>query len=132
MGDRIPVNFFGKGSDTTQNKRHYCYGKQSRIFDFVDDGTGLIDLYTEDAIQQAIKNKKELKRALWISESKAFRKKLFKLIETERERLFEELKLDYIITYEAELARQDDRFKHIKGCGHWVKLPAIYKKTNLL
>ena len=132
MGKRIPVNFFSRKSDKTQADRHYMIDKESRIFEFVVDSTGILDLYTDDAIKE-LKNtpRSTNKRLLWITESKAYRKDLFEYIEKDTSKIFSEWGLDGIITYEEDLLRLDKRFLLMKGCGTWIKYPGIYKKTRL-
>ena len=133
MGERIPINFYSRRSDSRQSDRHYLHGKQSRIFDFVNDGTGVIDVYTDDAMEQAVSSQKDKYRLLWITESRAYRENLFTKLRDKRytERFFSTLKLDNIITYEEDMKSVDNRFIFMKGCGHWIKYPAIYEKSKL-
>lgn len=132
MGKRIPINFFSRKADKTQADRHYMKEKESRLFEFVNDSTGIIDLFTDDAIVELENTPKSSnKRLLWITESRAYRKKLFKRIESNPSRIFKELDLDGIITFEEELIKLDKRFIVMKGCGTWIKFPGIYKKTKL-
>lgn len=128
MGLRIPINFFSRPSDSSQSDRHYYYEKQSRIFDFVDDGSGVIDLYTDDSINNIPTTSKKNTRALWITESVAYRQAIFQILISNISLFFEKYNLDYIFTYESQLSELDKRIILMKGCGHWIKYPSLYRK----
>ena len=140
MKDKIIINYIGRLQDNkNESTRMHNNRRISNVFEFSNEGNGVLDLYTEDAsVLLAIpedniywKSKTNNKRALWITEVRPFREELYTMIEKNIKGFMKHMRLDYIFSMDKEFCDKDPRFIHLLGNGSLVKKPCIYKKTKL-
>ena len=138
LAGRIPVNVYDRctASNSPHNDRCYMlHGKTSKTLRIVNDGTGVIDIFTHDAIGYMTGvHKSKRTKILWLSEPRELNKKqatLYHLVEQNYGKWFDSGKCNYIITHDQKLLDLDNRFVFILGNGVQIKRPRLYNKTKM-
>lgn len=132
---KIKINLFDK---CTQNNRPHCrecsgvHGKHSQLMEYVTDGSGEVDIFSEHMIMSADRLGSAPVKIGWIKECEAINPTYFNLMRSKPDMFFDQLGLDYVFTYDEDICQLDSRFRKTIGEGYWIKIPSIYKKSKLV
>jgi hypothetical protein len=135
FGFRYKINFFDNHSLLKVPHNDKCYqlhGKVPRTIKFVEDGSGLLDLFHFTALDNPELGNADLKIA-WLAEPRNLNLKMqsfYHNIENNYEKYFENY--DAIFTHDHKLLELDSRFKFLLGNGFQIKRPKIFKKSKLV
>lgn len=134
----IKINFFDRCF--ARNKRHIehlnkCSGvhdKETKTVKYVSDGSGIVDIFTDHMMEEANSFGKSKTRIGWIQEVEAIRSSWYKKMRSNKDYYFNDLKFDFIYTYDDSIINLDPRFKRTIGMGFWIKNKAVHKKSKLV
>lgn len=126
----IEINLFGNCFThlTHGNKGFSVHGKQTDKIKWVFDGSGIFNVFTQDAFHLVDKVKNGKKNIGWILEPKDIIPGLYKNLVDKKDLFFNYF--DAIYTHNEELINIDERFKFVLGNGFWITQPKIYEKNK--
>lgn len=132
--NKTKFNLFGNNFTHTAggNKGYSAHGKESKYIEWVTDGTGKANFYTDDNIRFAFNHITDLPKYAWVMEPKVFPNQEY-LVNSIKNNINQYLNVfDTIFTYDKELINLNpEKIKYVCG-GHIIKSPKIYKKTKLI
>lgn len=136
MSALTKVNVFSRFADQAHNSLlTRPQGLSPRYLEFVSDGTGIFDLFTDcpESLVLAQWKPHDRPRGFWIQEVDALRPDLYTTLRkpSSAEKYFKRYKFDYIFTQDIDLCTTDDRFRFLFGMGSSLKVPSIYPKSKL-
>ena len=126
----IKINLFGNCFThlTGGNKGFSVHGKKTEKIQWVFDGSGLFNVFTQDAFHLVNKIENGKKNIGWILEPKDIMPDFYENLLLNKEFFFKHFV--YIYTHNEVLLNADSRFKFVLGNGFWITEPKIYHKNK--
>lgn len=126
----VKINLFGNCFThlTHGNKGFSVHGKQTGKIKWVFDGSGIFNVFTQDAFQYVDKVNNGKKNVGWILEPKDMMPGLYKSLIDKKDLFFKYF--DAIYTHNEDLINEDERFQFVLGNGFWIIEPKIYQKNK--
>lgn len=126
----IKINLFGNCFThlTHGNKGFSVHGKQTDKIKWVFDGSGIFNVFTQDAFHLVDKVKNGKKNVGWVLEPKDIMPAFYNSLINKKDLLFKHF--DIIYTHNEELISIDKRFNFVLGNGFWITEPKIYEKNK--
>jgi len=130
---KTKFNLFGNGFTHRGggNKGYSSHGKESKYIEWVFDGTGNANFYTDEMIKNAFDHKVDVSKYAWLIEPSTFPSQQ-QIVSHVKNNLDMYLNtFDAIFTYEKELIDLSSKIKFLRG-GHVIRSPKICKKTKII
>lgn len=129
---KLKVNLIGSTfkHNIVDNVISSTFNKIPQYIEFVNDFSGEISLFIDQAILDVKNYKLNTESYAWILESKSIHPNLIEFFKSNTEEKVADFK--YIFTHNRELLRLHDKFKFLHPIGYWVDDKQNILKTKLI
>ena len=129
---KLKVNLFGDAfkHNSTNGVISSTVNKIPKYIEFVNDFSGEISLFVDQAILEVENYNLENKPYAWILESNAIHPNLIEYFKNKTEQKVENF--EYIFTHNNELLSLHKKFKFLHPIGYWIDEYQSFLKTKLI